>query len=1029
MPDADIKNPVFTDFQLLFKALPGNYLVLAPDLSILTASNLFLKTFHHCNLETLLATSVFEAFQGYSSSAGQWQEAMQFIQDQEKPYAIQLTPNIDTLTSYPKEPNPATWYLTCQPVYQNTQQLSYILVQATTSVPDLLTGTAPEKQVTSVIQKGDQQQNVYRELAKRIEQSQFLAETIPSFIWITDAKGETIYQNQQFYDFTGTTPEQVAGHQWASVLHPDDVERVQEAWEQIKTHRLDYDIEYRIRRKDGEYHWLLTKARVMYDNQGTLVGWVGAGVDINDQKQAQEQATFNEQNFKLLADFIPQLIWTTDYYGQVDYFNQRWFEYTGLSPADSLGKKWREVVHPDDRSTIRRRWKEYLALGQDPEVEYRIRRNDGVYQWFLVRATPVRDEQGNITKWFGTCTNIHDQKQIQARLEESNAYFRHLAESLPQLVWTTDAAGKPDYFNSQWQRLLGSSADFPPGWNWTELLHPDEKQQVIAEGYQAIQAGITFETEYRIKAPDGSYRWFLSRAIPFRGENGVITKWIGTATDIHELVQVRQQLKANADQVTKVLDALPQMTWTARPDGGLNYYSRQWFNYLGADLESLTEWGWAKYVHPDDLEGASEAWFKSLASGVPLVTQNRMLSKDSTYRWFLVCAMPIRDQTGEITMWVGSNTDIEDQKQIQQRLEESNQYFKFLSETIPQIVWTAEADGSVDFFNKNWYTYTGYNKSTLGWGWDKVVHPDDLALTNQTWLNSIKNGVEYQIEYRLRNGKTGKYQWFLGRARPMRNLAGIITKWFGTCTDIEEQKQAEKILLSKNEELKKINEDLDRFVYTASHDLKLPIINMASIFKELQESAIYQDPESDKLIQMFHKALQQIYATINDLSEVAKFQKNIYDSIEEVNLHDLTEEIKQSIQDLITSSGAQIRTDYNQIPTLQFSKGNLKSIIYNLLSNAIKYQAPERPPLVELCTTQQGNYTVLSVTDNGLGINLEKNHDKLFQMYKRFHNHVPGTGLGLYIVKRIMDNNQGYIEVESIINEGTTFKIYFLKKD
>ncbi|CAA9285808.1 MAG: hypothetical protein AVDCRST_MAG95-3640 [uncultured Adhaeribacter sp.] len=253
-----------------------------------------------------------------------------------------------------------------------------------------------------------------------------------------------------------------------------------------------------------------------------------------------------------------------------------------------------------------------------------------------------------------------------------------------------------------------------------------------------------------------------------------------------------------------------------------------------------------------------------------------------------------------------------------------------------------------------------------------------------------------------------------------------MVKWFGTCTDIQEQKQIEQLLLTKNEELKKINEDLDQFVYTASHDLKLPIINMASIFDELKQSATYQDPEADQLIALFQKALQQIYGTINDLSEIGKFQKNVYNTIEPVHLPTLTDEVKASIQELIATSAAQITTDFSQVPYLPFSKVNLKSIIYNLLSNAIKYQVPGRPPVILLKSyVYSPDYLALSITDNGLGIDLDKHQKKLFQMYKRLHNHVPGSGLGLYIIHRIMTNNKGLIEVESTVNKGTTFRLLF----
>jgi signal transduction histidine kinase len=259
----------------------------------------------------------------------------------------------------------------------------------------------------------------------------------------------------------------------------------------------------------------------------------------------------------------------------------------------------------------------------------------------------------------------------------------------------------------------------------------------------------------------------------------------------------------------------------------------------------------------------------------------------------------------------------------------------------------------------------------------------------------------------------------------MHNEQGLITMWVGTNTDIHENKVAQENLQLTNTELKKINEDLDRFVYTASHDLKSPIINIGSLFQEIMHSAHFTDPDHEKMVQMFHNSLNQINNTITDLGEIAKVQKNEQSDIEEVDLQSLIDEITFSVQELIKSNQGRISTDFTGKSTLRFSRANLRSILYNLVSNGLKYRSPERQPLVYISTLTEGDYVILSVQDNGLGIDLDRHRDKLFQMFKRFHNHVPGTGLGLYIINRIMENNNGFVRVESNLNQGTTFRIYF----
>jgi PAS domain S-box-containing protein len=352
-----------------------------------------------------------------------------------------------------------------------------------------------------------------------------------------------------------------------------------------------------------------------------------------------------------------------------------------------------------------------------------------------------------------------------------------------------------------------------------------------------------------------------------------------------------------------------------------------------------------------------------------------------------------------------------------------------MSDSIPQMIWTTRPDGHHDYFNKRWMEYTGLTlEESIGLVWNDMLHPDDRQRAWERWQHSLRTGEFYEIEYRFKNGFNGSYRWFLGQAIPMRDAQGNIVKWFGTCTDIEDHKKAEEELVDKNLELERINQDLDSFVYTASHDLKLPIVNMAGIFNELTLSTDFKDPDAHQLISMFNKSLEQIYVTINDLAEVVKVQKSQTRVHELLNLQDVTEKVKISIQDTLQVTGATITTDFAEVPALAFGKANLKSIFYNLISNGIKYRKQDHKPVIHLSSSRKGDYVELKVQDNGIGIDMNKHQNKLFQMFKRFHNHVSGSGLGLYIVNRLLTNRGGYINIESTINEGTTFYLYFKQK-
>jgi len=247
--------------------------------------------------------------------------------------------------------------------------------------------------------------------------------------------------------------------------------------------------------------------------------------------------------------------------------------------------------------------------------------------------------------------------------------------------------------------------------------------------------------------------------------------------------------------------------------------------------------------------------------------------------------------------------------------------------------------------------------------------------------------------------------------------------------EIENRKKAEKDLIVKNGELIRINGDLDNFVYCASHDLKSPIANAEGLITALNEELPHQSLQVSDIMVRLEQSVSRMHDTVQDLSEVSTLQKNI----DKVDYHPLyfnivLEEVKVNLAKEIAEANVEISTDFASAPEVWFTHKNLYSIIYNLVSNAIKYRSPERTPWVKLKTQNIGTNIMLAVADNGMGIDLIKHEKKIFSLFKRLNDSVEGSGVGLFIVKRILEYNQGRVEVESKLGVGTTFKVYFPKQ-
>ncbi|HYG40440.1 MAG TPA: PAS domain-containing protein [Cytophagales bacterium] len=407
-----------------------------------------------------------------------------------------------------------------------------------------------------------------------------------------------------------------------------------------------------------------------------------------------------------------------------------------------------------------------------------------------------------------------------------------------------------------------------------------------------------------------------------------------------------------------------------------------------------------------------------------------------------------QDYNGKINGIMVFGVDVTDLVEARNVLEKLALHSQSILEGISHIAWTADKQGRNTFLNRQWYDFTGSSKDLPAIeSWKNHFHPDDQLYTSKKWQHSLSTGNLFEAEYRLRNANN-EYRWVLGRALPSRNEAGEITQWVGTCTDIHEhkllQENLQKLtqeLAATNEELEAsneelsgansqltlINSDLDNFIYTASHDLKAPISNIEGLLSMLIRklpSDVIGNNNIEKIMELMQSSIDRFKNTINDLTEITKIQKELGEDVAAINVTEIIKEVNLDLHNIIEESNARFIIEVDKCPTINFSRKNFRSIVYNLISNSIKYRSDSRPLTIKIICYEEDNYEVFQIEDNGLGINAQ-DRSKIFSMFKRFHSHVEGSGIGLYMVKKIIDNSRGKIEVSSEVGVGTTFKVYF----
>ena len=318
-----------------------------------------------------------------------------------------------------------------------------------------------------------------------------LIETLPAMVWRATPDGEADYINTRLATYTGrgldgvgrgpedigrTLDDLVKLKVQNAMVHQDDLETAAQAWTRAnETQALD--LTARLRGADGSYRWFQARAEPMRDAAGRIAHWYGVAVDIDDRKRAEEALQKSEQELRGIVDALPQTIVVLGPDGSGLYANRPLLDYTGLTmeqllTPDSRGNP--ALFHPDDWARLREERRQGLSRSMPFEIEWRVRRNDGQYRWFLVRYHPLRDEQGRILRWYAGGTDIDDRKRAEEALRNSEQELRLLIETLPGMVWRTTADGEPDYINQRYADYLGRSLAELAQQKWREVVHPEE---------------------------------------------------------------------------------------------------------------------------------------------------------------------------------------------------------------------------------------------------------------------------------------------------------------------------------------------------------------------------------------------------------------------------------------------------------------------------------------------------------------------------------------------------------------------------
>ena len=521
------------------------------------------------------------------------------------------------------------------------------------------------------------------------------------------------------------------------------------------------------------------------------------------------------------------------------------------------------------------------------------------------------------------------------------------------------------------------------------------------------------------------------------------------AVDNARLIRAAEDARAQTEQILATVtdsearyrflaDSIPQLVWVTRPDGHHEYYNQRWFDYTGLTLEETAGEGWNPVLHPDDRERAWARWRRSLATGEPYSIEYRFRRHDGEYRWFLGQAVAQRDDDGRIARWFGTLTDIHDQKQAEAergaliaQLDAERARLAELFRAAPAFIAVLRGpEHRFEMANPPYIQLVGHRElegRTVAEALPEVVEQGFVEILDGVYHDGAPFvGDELRILLSRTPDAAPEERYLNFVYQPLREGDGTVSGIFVHGVDVTDQVVARQEVERKAEELARLaraleatNRELDQFAYVASHDLKAPLRGIANlsqwIEEDVGEAAI--SPETREHLELLRGRVHRMEGLIDGILEYSRAGR-VREESEEVDTGALVAEV---VDLLDPPEGVRVRIDEG-MPTVRAERLPLQQVFLNLVGNAVKY-ARVAAPEVRVTGSEAGAAWEFAVSDNGPGIAPEY-HERIFGIFQTLHarDDVEGTGIGLSLVRKIVESRGGRVWVESEEGRGATFR-------
>lgn len=720
-------------------------------------------------------------------------------------------------------------------------------------------GDGGAERISGVIQDVTESQNTLNALQTSFDSLQdsqgklaLALQTARLGTWEYDYATRSFDFSPRTRELFGVTTATVPFGEWVGLLHEDDRAAVVAAATAIIEQTAPYEaddtvirVQYRTRRSDNTIRHLLVMGARLFGTDGRAIRIAGVAQDVTEERntldalrESAEALRESESRFRSVVGNAPIVVFALDRNGVFTFSDGAGLGALGLHPGQVVGSSaW--DVYAGDPGLLQN-----LRLALAGESVSWTNTVGGIT--FETTCTPLTDENGSPDGIIGVAFDVSDKSRAAAELASREEQYRFLFRTVASGVVYQDGDARildanpaaerilglslaqmqgRDSLDPRWKAVRADSSDFPGA------EHPVPEALRTGQTVRDVTMGIYHPAEDR-------YRWLAVTAVPLirPGEDKpyLVYAYIEDRTEARE---AEASLRESESRFRDLADNISQLAWMTDATGWIFWYNRRWFDFTGTTLDEMQGWGWQKIHHPDHVGRVTEKFADHLRRGAVWEDTFPIRGADGAYRWFLSRAIPLRDATGKIVRWFGTNTDITDSRRAEEEVRRSEQRFRSLITATAQIVWTTRANGAFPPPQPAWAAFTGQSPDAYkGAGWLDAVHEDDRAETAQGWQEAVAMHDTFMTEHRLRRAD-GTYRYMLVRAVPVLETGGAVREWIGVHTDISERKEAEFALSAYATRQARVAETLQRSLLNTLPSGAFPGITFSTKYEPALDEA------------------------------------------------------------------------------------------------------------------------------------------------------------------------------------------------